>query len=180
MEELGVWTTAEGTTPAVLQLESDEALPGWASGALQGALTGAATGAAAGPYGALIGLVAGAGLGAAMGATAPAAAAPAPSAAPAAAAAPAPAASPAIAAASPSQVAGDGSNRTKAVLVLQQFAAVMPALVQLVAASGGSGGGGSGTGGGKEFAPGDNGAGRESLLESDWGPEVFQGTWSIP
>ena len=44
----------------------------------------------------------------------------------------------------------------------------MPVLVQLVAASGG-----------KESGPGDNGS-RESFLEGDWGPESFQGTWTLP
>ena len=32
MQELGVRTTAEGSTAARLQLESDEGMPGWASG----------------------------------------------------------------------------------------------------------------------------------------------------
>jgi len=165
MQELGVWTTAEGSSVARLQLESEEGIPGWASGALQGAATGAATGAAAGPYGALIGAVAGAGLGAAMAATAPGggqsggAAPSAPS---------APAQGKPPAASSAAQPGADASSRAKAIQALQQFAAVAPALAQIVAASGG-----------KESPPGENGA-RESFLEADWGPESFQGTWTVP
>ena len=72
MQELGVWSTASGTTEAFLDFESDDSgihateLPSWASGALKGAMAGAATGAAAGPYGALIGAAAGGALGAAV------------------------------------------------------------------------------------------------------------------
>ena len=164
MPELGVWTTAEGTTTARLQLESEEQLPPWASGALQGAAGGAATGAVAGPYGALIGAVAGAGIGAATAATAPSAgtaSSPAPSPVPAKGAAPA----------TGPQSAGDGSSRTKVIQALQQFAAIVPTLVQLVAASGG---------GGKEVGAAENGGSRESLQEGDWGPESFQGTWTVP
>jgi hypothetical protein len=54
---------------------------------------------------------------------------------------------------------------------LQQFAAIVPTLVQLVAATGK---------GGKESGPGENGGSRESFLEAEWGPESFQGTWSVP
>lgn len=162
MQELGVWSTAEGTTAARLQLESEEEWPAWASGALKGAAAGAATGAAAGPYGAIIGAVAGAGLGAAAGAAAPA---------PGAGSSPAPSAPPAKGGAAPAaQPAGD-ANRARAVQALQQFAAAVPILVQLVAAGGGSG---------KESAPGENGQGRESLEGSEWGPESFQGTWTTP
>jgi len=163
MQELGVWTTSEGTTTARMQFESQEQLPPWATGALQGAAGGAATGAVAGPYGALIGAVAGAGIGAATAASAPnagAASSPTPSPAPAKGAAPAPAA----------QSAGDASSRAKVIMALQQFAAIVPTLVQLVAA----------TGGGKESAPGEDGGSRESLQEGAWGPESFQGTWSLP
>jgi hypothetical protein len=158
MQELGVWTTAEGTTPARLQLESEEALPAWASGALQGAAAGAATGAAGGPYAMLFGAAVGAGLGAAAATTTPTSPSPAHSAAPATGAAPT------------TPAAGGGSSRAKAILALQQFAAAVPVLVQLVAASGGA----------KEFGAGDNGGSFESLQEGDWGPESFQGTWTLP
>jgi hypothetical protein len=153
IQELGVWTTAEGSSVARLQLESEEGIPSWASGALQGAATGAATGAAAGPYGALIGAVAGAGLGAAAAATAPST--------------PPSSTTASKPAASAPQPAADGS-RAKAIQALQQFASVVPVLVQIVASSGG-----------KESGPGENGS-RESLLEADWGPESFQGNWTVP
>jgi hypothetical protein len=168
MQELGVWTTAEGATPARLQLESEEELPGWASGAIQGALTGAATGAVAGPYGALIGAAAGGALGAASGASAPAGGAARPSAAPA-----SKGAGPAggTATTTMSRPSGDAANRARAVQALQQFATAVPILVQLVAASG------------RESGPGEDGGTRESLEgfeEAEWGPESFQGTWSVP
>jgi hypothetical protein len=157
MQELGVWTTAEGSSVARLQLESDEGIPSWASGALQGAATGAATGAAAGPYGALIGAVAGAGLGAAAAAAAPSTP-PSTTASKPTASAPQPA----------TQPAADGS-KAKAIQALQQFASVVPVLVQIVAASGGK----------ESSASGENGS-RESFLEADWGPESFQGNWTVP
>jgi hypothetical protein len=59
----------------------------------------------------------------------------------------------------------------RVIMALQQFAAVVPALVQIVAASGG---------GGQESGPGDNGVSSESLQQDDWGPESFQGTWTVP
>ena len=119
MPEIGVWTTAEGTSEARLELESEDGgvtateLPAWASDALKGALAGAATGAAGGPGGILAGALTGGVLGAASSAGKPA-----PSSSPPAAGAP-----------------GDAS-RTNAIQALQQFAAVVPALVQLLAASG--------------------------------------------
>jgi hypothetical protein len=68
VNEIGSWTTAEGTVPATLDLESvdpyAQEVPAWVKGAGMGALTGALTGAAAGPYGALAGAVAGGALGA--------------------------------------------------------------------------------------------------------------------
>lgn len=163
MQELGVWTTSNGTSEARLELNSDDGgigateLPVWASDALKGAVAGAATGAAAGPYGALIGAAAGGALGAASSAGAPAASAP---------------------AASPTQKATPGAatpptdaSRAKVIQALQQFAAVVPTLVQLVVASGK---------GGKEFGLAEDGSSRESLDGSEWGPDSFEGTWSLP
>jgi hypothetical protein len=71
--------------------------------------------------------------------------------------------------AAPTAQAGGSSNRATAILALQQFAAAVPILVQLVASSGG-----------KESTAGGNGASHESFLEADWGPESFQGTWTLP
>jgi hypothetical protein len=168
MQELGVWTTAEGSTAARLQLESDEGMPGWASGALQGAAGGAATGAIAGPYGALIGAVAGAGIGAYTGATAPPAGSGAPSATGASTATGA-APTPKSPTSSGAQAPRDSASRATVIQALQQFAAVVPTLVQLLA----------GSGGGKELSSADNGD-RESYQEADWGPESFRGSWTLP
>jgi hypothetical protein len=154
MPEIGVWTTAEGTSAARLEFESEDsggtATEGWVD-ALKGAVAGAVTGAAGGPGGILAGALTGGVLGAASGAGKPA-----------------PAAS--SAAAGTATAPGDAS-RTKAIQALQQFAAVMPALVQLLAASGK---------GGKESSTDDVGESRESADASDWGPESFQGTWTLP
>jgi hypothetical protein len=170
MEEIGTWLTAEGTTPARVQLEADVTateMPSWASGLLQGAAGGAATGAVAGPYGALIGAVAGGAIGAAGALSQPQ---PQPQARPAAspAAPTAPAARPA-GAPSPTSAASGGSNRAQIIVALQQFAAVIPALVQVVAA----------TGGGRETVGTEASWGSESLDAEAWGPEAFQGTWSV-
>jgi hypothetical protein len=155
MQEIGVWTTASGTSEARLELESEDVtateLPAWVSDALKGAVAGAATGAAAGPYGALVGAAAGGVLGAASSAGSPA---------------PAPSSAAAGATKPPSD-----ASRTKAIQALQQFAAVVPALVQLLAASGK---------GGKESSTDDVGEHLESADGSDWGPESFQGTWTQP
>jgi phage tail tape-measure protein len=154
MQEIGVWTTANGTSEARLEFESEDGdvavteLPGWVSDAVKGALAGAATGAAAGPGGALVGAVTGGALGAASGAGKPA---PSPS--------------------SPPAGAPSDASRTNIVQALQQFAAVMPALVQLLAA---------GSQARKESFPGDAGERFESADGSDWGPESFQGTWTQP
>jgi hypothetical protein len=158
-QEIGVWTTAEGSTTAMLEVEGvlpgDEwKIPSWVSGALQGAAAGAATGAAAGPYGALIGAAAGGAIGAATSGSAPAAP---PAATP---------GSPAGAGAKP-PASGDAAARANVVAALQQFAAIVPTLVQLVASSGK---------GGKELGA----DGEERLEDSEWGPESFQGSWSIP
>ncbi len=164
MQELGVWITAEGTTPALLVLESDEwSLPGWASSALKGAVGGAISGLAGGPAGMLAGAAIGAAGAAAASAGTPTASSPAASGALAA------SAPPPVATAPATPAGGDG--RTRVILALQQFAAVVPSLVQLVAASGG---------GGREFGASDDGGTRESYQEGDWGPESFQGTWTVP
>ena len=148
MPEIGVWTTAEGTSEARLELESEDGgvtateLPGWVSDALKGVVAGAVTGAAGGPSGILAGAVTGGALGAAS-----------------AAGKPAPSPSPAAAGA-----AGDAS-RTKAIQALQQFTTVVPALVQLIAAS---------AKGGKESSTGDVGESRE-CPEAGLGAGVLQG-----
>jgi hypothetical protein len=161
-----MWITAEGTIPARLELESDEGWTDWASAALKGAAAGALTGAAGGPYGMLAGAAVGAGLGVASAAAAPTTSTPTPS-------GPAPSAprpsAPATGSAPTPQAAGGSSNRTAAITALQQFAAAVPILVQLVASSGG-----------KESTFGDDGLSSESLQEGDWGPESFQGTWTLP
>ena len=120
-------------------------LPAWASGALKGAAAGAAHRSGRGTLWSDHRCRRPRRPGAYGGATAPAAG-PAPS--------PAPSAAPGKGAAAPAaQPSGDGSSRAKAILALQQFAAAVPVLVQLVAASGG-----------KESGPGDNGS-RKSFLE---------------
>ena len=163
MQEIGTWTTSSGSVAAVLEFESDgidgdpEKMPQWLSGALQGAAAGAATGAAAGPYGALIGAAAGGVIGgasahAASQQTKPPASTP-PS-------APAPSAT--------KPGATSAAAQASVIQALQQFAAVIPALVQLVAASKT----------GKEVDAAEyssaNGA------DGEWGPESFEGSWSIP
>lgn len=126
MQEIGTWTTSEGTVSATLQLEADELseqeLPGWVSGAISGALGGAATGAAGGPWGMLAGAATGAVLGGATAATAPAK----PSS--------SPGGSPSPATSSPAPA--PGGAQASAIQALQQFAAAVPALIQFVAASG--------------------------------------------
>jgi hypothetical protein len=168
MQEIGVWVTDAGTVEATLETVSDGvdewSLPSWASGALQGAAAGALTGAAAGPYGALIGAAAGGALGAASAATAPPPAPPS-------AGTPAPkpdAAKPG--AVKPTAKPGGDAGRAQAVQALQQFAAAVPVLVQLIA--GGSGG--------KEVDTGDGGLSESFEAAEEWGPESFQGTWTEP
>ncbi len=166
MQELGVWVTTTGTSEAYLEVEfngdsvSATELPAWASGAIQGALTGAATGAAAGPWGAVIGAAAGGALGAASSA-----------------AAPAPVSAASTTPVAPSMPAGAATqptdpNRTRAIQALQQFVAVAPLLVQLIAASAPVG---------KPYKKselGEIGEGSESM--DDWAPESFVGTWTLP
>jgi hypothetical protein len=154
MHEIGVWTTATGTSEARLELEAGDGdvaateLPGWVSDALKGAVAGAVTGAAGGPGGALVGAVTGGALGAASGAGKPS---PSPS--------------------SATGAAPSDASRTNIIQALQQFAAVVPALVQLLAASSQSR---------KEFSSEYVGERLESVDGSDWGPESFQGTWTQP
>jgi len=170
-QEIGMWTTAEGTVGATLQLESEvtdddsaQELPKWASAALSGAAGGAATGAVAGPWGALIGAAAGAALGGAAAASEPP---------PAKAPAPPPPAGTAAASVG-------GGSRGNAIRALQQFAAAVPALIQLLAASGAPGAGAKrsefgdseGTG---QFAPTD-----ESLEGDEWtSASEYEGAWTI-
>ena len=133
MQEIGTWTTEEGTVSAVMVLDSEiddvsgQELPGWASGAISGALGGAATGSVAGPWGLVAGLATGAVLGGAAGATKPSPpkTAPPPGGAP---------SSPPLA---PTTSGSPGAGvQSSAIQALQQFAAAVPALIQLVAASG--------------------------------------------
>ena len=153
MPEIGVWTTPSGTSEARLELEPDQSgvaateLPSWVSDALKGAVAGAATGATGGPVGAVIGAVTGGALGAASSAAAPAAP---------------------LAPSSGSAKQPADASRAAIIQALQQFAAIVPALVQVVSAS---------RPGGKESAIGDVG---ESADTSEWGPESFQGTWTVP
>jgi len=179
MQELGVWITNDGATPATLELEAEtwdasaQELPAWVTGAAKGALAGAATGAAAGPWGALIGAAAGGAVGAATSAATPtpatagsatSPATPATAGSATSPATPATAASPAI---KPS-TSGDAATRAKVAQALQQFAIVVPTLVQLLTTSGA---------GAKELANGANGA---ESMDDAWGPEAFVGTWSVP
>lgn len=165
MPEIGTWTTSSGTATAHLELDGDanaEELPPWASGALSGAVTGAVTGAAAGPYGALIGAAAGAGIGAASAyanAPAPTTGAGAPKTN----AAPAPA----------SPKAGAVDSRAKVIQALQQFAAVVPVMVQLL--NSGQGAKEADFGGDLQVTEGFS----ESVNEA-WGPESFEGSWTVP
>jgi hypothetical protein len=167
MQEIGVWVTEAGTVEAILETTSDGgdewSMPAWASGALQGAAAGAMTGAAAGPYGALIGAAAGGAIGAATSAASPPAA-------PASAQAPASKPGAAKPAAKPAPKPTGDAGRAQAVQALQQFAAVVPVLVQLIAAGGG----------GKEVGTGDGAELTESFEADEWGPESFEGTWTQP
>jgi hypothetical protein len=149
MQELGVWITPAGTSEAYLEFEELSA-----SGAAKGGLQGAAFGAPFGPWGAAIGAVAGAALGAT---TAPGSAASTPTAAP---------STPAGAATQPTD-----ANRVRAIQALQQFAAIVPTLVQLVAASAQPG---------KESGLGEVVERNESMEALDWGHESFKGTWTLP
>jgi hypothetical protein len=160
MQEIGVWTTAEGTVAATLDYEDgvDEfGLPKWASGALQGAAAGATTGLAAGPYGALIGGVAGAAIGGITAATAkppPKSDAPKPGAA-------------------KSAPAG-GSSNAAVIQALQQFAAAVPSLIQIVAgASGGKRAEGAGADTESAFAT-------ESAAADEWAWVESAREWTVP
>jgi hypothetical protein len=185
MQEIGTWTTSEGSMSATLQFESEigeddaQELPKWASGALSGALGGAATGAAAGPWGALIGAAAGATIGGVTAATQPEPpkTPPPPKAPPTAKAPPAKAPSP-----PPAQAGTAGTAavaQQSAIRALQQFAAAVPALIQLVAA---------GTGARKEAMGSDAGSSEaadefaaiENLETDEWGSySADEGAWTI-
>ena len=164
MQEIGVWTTAEGTVAATLDYEDgggEFGLPKWASGALQGAAAGATTGLAAGPYGALIGGIAGAAIGGVTSATAkppPKSDAPKPGA-----AKTAPAGGPA-----------GGSSNTAVIQALQQFAAAVPSLIQIVAgASGGKRAEGAGADGESAFAT-------EGAAADEWAWVESAREWTFP
>jgi hypothetical protein len=200
MQEIGVWMTESGPVGATMNygVEGDDSefkLPSWASGALSGAATGAMTGMAAGPYGALIGAAAGAAIGGVTAATAPQPAAPKPAprpqpprpaqtAAPPAQAArppqqaPRPATPPTGGQATGGQAAG-GQNAAIA-QALQQFAAVIPSLIQLAASTGGRAEGtdtsadGEAAWGGESFESIDEGA-------AEWAVAgVTESAWSVP
>lgn len=164
MQEIGVWTTEEGTVAATLDYELEDAggefeLPKWASGALQGAAGGATTGLVAGPWGALIGGVAGAAIGGVTAATAkppPKAPAPKPP-------------------ASKGAPAG-GSSNAAVIQALQQFAAAVPSLIQIVA-------GASGTkrAEGADFsADAEWAAGTESAGADEWSWVESAHEWTVP
>src|SRR5882724_1963029 len=175
MQEIGVWITEAGPVGATLDFGVQDAgggefqLPSWASGALQGAAAGAATGAVAGPYGALIGGA----LGAVGGGIA--ASGPPPS--------PTPQSPPPKAASSaPAMTAAPTAGAPNAAVVqaLQQFAAAMPALIQIVAASG------TPAASPKRAEAGELPAGGEAVFASDvgsgaeWVLAVNERTWSVP
>lgn len=163
MQEIGVWTTAEGTVAATLDYEDvDEfGLPKWASGALQGAAAGATTGLAAGPYGALIGGIAGAAIGGVTSATAkppPKSDAP----------------KPGGAKSAPAGGPVGGSSNTAVIQALQQFAAAVPSLIQIVAgASGGKRPEATGVDGEAAFAT-------ESAAADEWAWVESAREWTFP
>ena len=164
MQEIGVWTTAEGTVAATLDYGVEDAggefeLPKWASGALQSAAGGATTGLAAGPWGALIGGVAGAAIGGVTAATAkPPAKGPAPK--------------PSTAKGAPA----GGSSNAAVIQALQQFAAAVPSLIQIVAgASGTKRAEGADFSADGEWAPGSESAGAD---EWSWVESAHE--WTVP
>ena len=176
MQEIGMWTTSEGTVSAVLEFDSELAddadgqeLPKWASGALSGALGGAATGAAAGPWGALIGAAAGATIGGVAAATQPKQPAQ-----------PAQTTMP-VGKPAPPQPGGTPqgtqavSQRDNAILALQQFAAAVPALVQLVAS------GGPAKSGAKPESTGESLSAQEGFEAYEWASySADEGAWTVP
>ncbi|SEO53030.1 hypothetical protein SAMN02990966_02200 [Rhodospirillales bacterium URHD0017] len=160
MQEIGVWTTAEGTVAATLDYEDsggEFSLPKWASGALQGAAAGASTGLVAGPYGALIGGVAGAAIGGITAGTAkppPKSDAPKP--------------------AAPKGTPTPGSSNTAVIQALQQFAAAVPSLIQIVAgASGSKRAEGADADGESAFAT-------ESAAADEWAWVESAREWTVP
>jgi hypothetical protein len=175
MQEIGTWTTSEGTVSATLVLDSEiddvsaQELPGWASGALSGALGGAATGAAAGALGSTCGRRgrrdhrgrgrrhrAGAAEDAAAGRTI------------------------LTTVCARGSSAPVGGARSSAIQALQQFAAAVPALIQLVAASGAP----AKTGKPSELSDSDGIA--EFVSEENLGIDEWttasedEGAWTIP
>jgi hypothetical protein len=182
MQEIGVWITEAGPVSASLEYAVQDVrgeefqLPTWASGALQGAAAGAATGAVAGPYGALIGGA----LGALGGATTATAAPPAPAQSP-----PQqsqPAAPPKAAPSAPAGPAAPAAGAPNAALVqaLQQFAAAMPALIQIVAASGTSAAGPKRPESGQPAATGEAVFASEAGSGAEWVLAANQPTWTVP
>lgn len=178
LEEIGFWSTEEGTIGATLEFESDvsgpdaQELPSWASGALKGAAAGAATGIAGGPYGALIG----AGVGALVGAASSGASSSSPPTTPPKAAAP-PATGAARGAPASAAPGVTAAARTNAVQALQQFAALVPALIQLVAASGQ---GARRTDSGEDLPSGELGEVAENLYGPGTAQESLEGFWTTP
>lgn len=172
MQEIGVWMTESGPIGATVSygIEGDDSefkLPSWASGALSGAATGAMTGMAAGPYGALIGAAAGAAIGGVSAAAAPSPPTPPkpkpqpPR--PAVQTAPPPArpAAPPARPATPPTGGGQSAGGQNAAIAnaLQQFAAIIPSLIQLTASTGGRA----------------EGADAATDGEGAWGVEIFEG-----
>jgi hypothetical protein len=189
-EIIGTWVTEAGPVGARLdfggEADGEFKLPSWASGALSGAATGAMTGAAAGPYGALIGAAAGAAIGGVTAAATPSPPpAPPPKAAPAPqkAAAPtqsAPAAQPKAApTAQPKPVPAGGSGQNAAIAqALQQFAAIVPALIQLAATGGSRAEGSDVSSDGEAAWTGESFAGLESVDAVEWAASAT-GTWTV-
>ena len=184
MQEIGTWTTEEGTVSAVMVLDSElddlsaQELPAWASGALSGALGGAVAGAGGGPWGMLAGAAAGATIGGVTAATAPKPPSPPPVL-----TAPPPGGTSSPPPAPPTSgpiVAPAGVAQSSAIQALQQFAAAVPALIQLVAASGATAKAGkpaelSDAEGFAEFVSAENLAIDEWTLASE-----DEGAWTIP
>lgn len=187
MHEIGTWTTSEGTIGATLQLEADmgddataQELPKWVSGALSGALGGAATGAVAGPWGIVAGAATGAALGGAAAAMTPSPSPPSPPSPP----TPAPKAAPPQAAPVPPQPGGSQAGAptvaapTQTIQALQQLAAAMPALMQLIAASNANT-----TAKPAEFAESDDlteFVSEANLATGAWTPDESEAEWSTP
>jgi hypothetical protein len=195
MQEIGVWMTESGPIGATMSYgaegdDSEFKLPSWASGALSGAATGAMTGIAGGLPGILAGAAAGAAIGGVTAATAPQPAAPnpAPRALP---PRPAQTAAPRAQAPRPAQPAprpatpptggqATGGQNAAIAQALQQFAAIIPSLIQIAASTGGRAEGadapadGEAAWGGESFESVDEGA-------AEWAVAgVTESAWSVP